>query len=172
MKSLKESIFKESIFKESIFKDVEDIVNDDTTIIEQFLKDNYEINGAYTVKDGVVDVNGGVEVKNKNIESLTRGIFRFRNVTGKFSCAQCHNLTSLKGAPEEVGGVFDCELCRNLISLEGGPKKVGGGFYCKKCEKLTSLKGAPEKIKGGFSCLDCKNLKITDSDRKKYKIKY
>ena len=31
--------------KESIFDDVEDIANNDTILIEQFLNDNYEIEG-------------------------------------------------------------------------------------------------------------------------------
>ena len=42
--------------KESIFDDVEDIVNDDTVLIEQFLKDNYEIDGTYII-DGSYDIN-------------------------------------------------------------------------------------------------------------------
>ena len=42
--------------KESIFDDVEDIVNDDTVLIEQFLKDNYDIRGTYIIKNGVVDL--------------------------------------------------------------------------------------------------------------------
>ena len=93
-------------------------------------------------------------------------------VGGVFYCDSCDNLTSLKGAPEKVSGGFHCNYCSNLKSLEGAPKKVGGGFYCKSCGNLKSLKGAPEKVRDYFDCRDCDNLKITDSDRKKYKIKY
>ena len=50
--------------KESIFDDVEDIVNHDTILIDQFLKDNYIIEGSYTIKDNVVDVKGYITVKN------------------------------------------------------------------------------------------------------------
>ena len=53
--------------KESIFDDVEDIANNDTILIEQFLNDNYEIEGSYTIKDGVVDVNGNIIVKNNKL---------------------------------------------------------------------------------------------------------
>ena len=134
--------------KESIFDDVEDIANDDTVLIEQFLKDNYNIRGTYNIDGNVVDVDGHATVKNKYIKSLTNGVFRFRNVTGKFSCAHC----------------------KKLASLEGAPKEVSGRFYCNGCESLTSLKGAPKEVGGWFDCSNCSNLKISDQDRKKYKI--
>ena len=92
-------------------------------------------------------------------------------VGGEFECSGCNNLKTLEGAPKKIGGYFCCSYCKNITSLKGAPEKVGGGFYCKKCEKLTSLKGAPEKVGGSFDCRDCDNLKITDSDRKKYKIR-
>ena len=54
--------------KESIFSDIDDIVSNDTVIIEQFLKDNYEIRVTYNInKDRTVDVKGHVKVKNKKI---------------------------------------------------------------------------------------------------------
>ena len=143
--------------KESIFDNIDDIVSNDPLIhktIEQFLRDNYEIDGTYEIRgtyniDGnVVDVDGHAAVKNKYIKSLTNGVFRFRNVTGKFSCA----------------------YCKKLASLEGAPKEVSGRFYCNGCESLTSLKGAPEKVGGEFDCSNCSILKISDQDRKKYKI--
>ena len=64
----------------------------------------------------------------------------------------CHNnqLTTLKGAPQKVGGGFDCHS-NQLTSLEGAPQKVGGSFYCTD-NQLTSLEGAPEKVSGGFYC--------------------
>ena len=40
------------------------------------------------------------------------------------------------------------------------------------CDKLNSLEGAPKKVGGNFCCRGCEKLKITDSDRKKYKIEY
>jgi transcription elongation factor Elf1 len=58
-------------------------------------------------------------------------------------------LTSLKGAPKEVGR-FDCSYCVSLTSLEGAPEKVKGNFNCKSCgtrfagediKKLSDIKG-------------------------------
>ena len=135
--------------KESIFDSVEDIVNNDTVLIEQFLKDNYEIDGTYeirgsytikTIKDNVVDVRGQVKVKNKNIESLTNGAFRFGVVSWDFWCTYCSKLTSLEGAPKEVEGDFYCTGCDKLTSLKGSPKRVGERFDCSYCKNLTSLK--------------------------------
>ena len=82
--------------KESIFDDVEDIVNNDTTLIDAVLKKDYDIRGTYVInKDGVVDVNGNVDVKNLKIKTLTDGLFRFGKVSGSFDCSDCCNLTTL-----------------------------------------------------------------------------
>ena len=136
--------------KESIFGDIEDITDNDTVLIEQFLKDNYQIDGTYKIDGNVVDVEGDVKVKNKGIRSLTNGLFRF-------------------GA---VSQVFCCDECLNLTSLEGAPKEVGGDFNCSYCSKLTSRKGAPKKVVGRFWCSNCPNLIITQQDKKKYVLKH
>ena len=97
-------------------------------------------------------------------------LINFGKITGNFDCSGL-NLTSLKGAPKEVGGWFGCHnnritslkgapqtvgkyfTCQNnqLTSLEGAPKTVGGIFSCSY-NKLTSLRGAPIKVGEGFSC--------------------
>ena len=41
----------------------------------------------------------------------------------------------------------------NLTSLKGAPQEVGGSFYCYN-NQLTSLEGAPQKVNGDFSCYD------------------
>ena len=71
-------------------------------------------------------------------------------VYGSFDCHWCHNLTSLEGAPKEVGGDFYCSECSKLESLEGAPQEVGGDFNCRGCKNLTSLEDAPKKIGGSF----------------------
>ena len=76
-------------------------------------------------------------------------IINFGKVTGDFNCSY-NQLTSLKGAPQEVGGNFICYSNR-LTSLKGAPQIVGGGFYCSN-PQLTSLEGAPQKVGGGFYC--------------------
>ena len=65
---------------------------------------------------------------------------------------------------------FYCNKCNNITSLEGAPKEVGGSFECDGCINLKNLKGAPEIVNGLFRCVNCPDLKITNSDRKKYKI--
>ena len=100
-------------------------------------------------------------------------------IYGSFCCHLCKNLTSLEGAPKEVGGGFycsdtaiislegapqkvggnfDCSWCYNLTSLERAPKEVGGSFDCSGCYDLTSLEGAPEKVGGSFDCSLCDKL--------------
>ena len=167
MKSLS-TCFESILDDDDIFLDPEN----DKKVIEGWIKNNYKISEKkLTISDDfVVDCVGLVEVKNVNIESLTNGMFRWGKVGGSFYCSHCNNLMSLEGAPEKVGGAFNCVYCKNLTSLEGAPKEVGRDFNCGGCEKLTSLEGAPEKVGGGLYCFGCKNIRITHSDRKKYKI--
>ena len=102
MKSLMKSLMKplKTHVKESIFDNVEDITNSDAALIEQFLKDNYEIDGtyiidgSYDINNNVVDVKGHVKVKNKKIESLTNGLFQFGKVGGSFICSCCFSIVA------------------------------------------------------------------------------
>ena len=79
----------------------------------------------------------------------------FGKITGEFNCSEL-GLTSLKGAPTEVGGWFDCSY-NQLTSLEGAPQEVGGRFDCSR-NQLISLKGAPTEVGGSF---DCHNNQLT-----------
>lgn len=79
----------------------------------------------------------------------------FGRVTGDFDCSYLE-LTSLKGAPTEVGGSFNCSW-NNLTSLEGAPQKVDGDFECSY-NQLISLKGAPRIVRGNFWCSYNPNL--------------
>ena len=134
MKNLYESLLDD-------FEKLEDSM-DPIKEIKQFLNDNYD--GIQKVKiskkpnkDGYYEVNCGnrkkgfIEVKNKEIESLTNGMFVFTNVWN-FMCMGCNNLTSFKGISKEVGGNFNCLRCNKLTSLEGAPEKVGI-FCCFDC---------------------------------------
>ena len=151
--------------KESLLDD-EDVLLKDTSddaikeMINNFLKDNYKgvckiskkpINGKY-----IVDCNGDLIVKNKNITSLTNVYFEFGFVGRDFYCPFCTSLTSLKGAPEKVDGNFSCFDCKSLTSLESAPKEVGENFDCSGCSSLTSLKGAPKEVGEAFYCVGCK----------------
>ena len=97
--------------------------------------------------DGSYDVNGNVDLTEKNLTKLP---FKFNKVSGWFYCSY-NKLTTLEGAPKEVGGGFYCDN-NKLPTLEGAPTKViRGGFYCGN-NKLTTLKGAPTEVGGTFHC--------------------
>ena len=130
---------------DNVFYDLER----DKKIVEEWIKNNYNIYGDLTISDDlVVDCTGSVIVKNRNIESLATDMFRWGNIRGDFTCS-----------------------FTQITSLEGAPEKVGGSFYCQECINLKSLEGAPEVVGGRFVYSNCPNLKITDSDRKKHRIK-
>ncbi len=117
-------------------------------ICQKYNIKNYKINS-----DGSVDVDGSVDLFQKN---LTRLPLNFGKVSGGFSCSD-NKLTTLEGSPKFVGSNFDCY--ENLItSLKGGPMEVGGFFDCMG-NLLTDLKGAPKKIGTDFDC--CHNKILT-----------
>ena len=58
----------------------------------------------YTVVDGLVNVDGDVDLRNKY---LTKIPIKFGRVSGGFYC-NSNKLVSLEGAPQSVGSDFDC----------------------------------------------------------------
>ena len=147
MKTLKNCIIESLLDDEDeVFDDAKECV---ISIIKDFLKTNYMIDGSYTIKEKgnefIVNVKGNVVVKNENITTLTNEFFEFGEVSKNFNCYYCRSLTSLKGAP----------------------KKVGEGFYCYGCNSLKSLEGAPDEVGEDFDCRDC-GIKYTEGDVKKY----
>ena len=170
MKSLKEYIYEVSL-TEGLLDRVKNKEVSHEILIEEFLKENYDIRGSYTIKetkDGfVVDVKGEVKVKNRDITSLTNGLFEFGEVSRDFDCASCKSLKTLKGAPKIVWWNFNCSGCRLLKTLEGAPEKVGWSFDCSKCDLLTSLEGAPQEAEENFDCSNCKSLKTLEGAPKK-----
>ena len=108
----------------------------------------YDIENWSINKDGLVDVDGNVDL---SFGSLPRLPLRFGKVTGAFSCSD-NRLTTLEGAPQEVGGDFYCSN-NKLTTLKGAPKEVGGDFYCFY-NNLTTLRGAPTEVGGEFSCFN------------------
>ena len=105
--------------------------------VKKFIEDNYDFRGDLTfeLKDDIYVVTSDanhewMEVKNKDIETLTNGLFVWGdNKKMTFRCEGCKNLVSLDGAPQECD-LFSCNGCPNLTSLEGAPQKCDG-FYCK-----------------------------------------
>jgi hypothetical protein len=106
----------------------------------------YDIGNWSINSEGLVDVDGDVNLYNKNLTNLP---FNFGHVTGNFDCASNY-LTNLKGCPESVGGYFDC-ASNYLTNLKGCPKSVDGYFNCHANE-ITSLEGCPQKVGRGFYC--------------------
>jgi hypothetical protein len=72
-----------------------------------------------------------------------------KEVGGDFSCSY-NQLTTLDGAPKEIGGDFNCSY-NQRTTLDGAPKEIGGDFHCYN-NQLTSLDGAPKEIGGNFNC--------------------
>ena len=187
MKPLKDTL------NESLLDDEDELFDRNyKTLIELWIKENYKIHGTLKIyKDTlgfVVDSNDDVEVTNKDIKSLTNGMFQWGEIIGRFNCDKCKKLTSLKGAPNECDN-FYCFECTELRTLEGAPNECVW-FKCSGCIKLTSLKGVPSKcdsfncskctelrslegvpVGATIKCSDCTNLIITDNELKKYKIK-
>ena len=67
------------------------------SICKKFRIKNYTIND-----DGSVDVDGNLDLFEKNISKLP---LKFGRVTGHFDCS-FSKLTTLEGSPKEVGGNF------------------------------------------------------------------
>lgn len=126
------------------------------SICEKFKIDHYTVN-----EDGSVDVDGDVEITNKGLKKIP---LKFGRVTGHFWCGK-NELTTLEGAPSEVGGHFNCPF-NNLITLEGAPNKVGGNFNCAG-NQLTTLEGAPSEV-GHFNCYGNQIETLNGSPNKVY----
>ena len=132
------------------------------SLIKDFIRENYDVGKIPQIKKKadkyIVSTNGYVLVKNKNITTLTNGLFEWGEVNS-FYCSNCTLLKDLTGAPKKVGTNFNCNECTSLESLEGAPKEVGANFDCGNCTSLKSLEGAPEEVGVGFSCDGCTSLK-------------
>ena len=117
MKTLKEYIIEGIL-------DIEDNIENLSieSLIEDFIKENYEIKGNLQIKKKgnkyIVSTKGSVEVENKNITSLTNGLFEWGAVEEYFSCYGCTSLKDLTGAPEKVGKDFYYKRCRKKFTEE------------------------------------------------------
>ena len=157
----------------------------------EFLNKIAKVRWTINEKTGLVEIEGSFNCFCKNLSDF-KGV-KFGVVTGDFYC-HGNSLTSLYGAPQEVGGNFYClnnsltslvgapqEVrsfrcdCNKLTSLVGAPQKVGGSFDCSY-NKLTSLEGAPQEVGGYFDCSDNpiseKTLKLVWETMQEKKIDY
>jgi hypothetical protein len=113
--------------------------------IERLCKE-YEIKNWTINSDGLVDVDGDVDLNNKRLSKIP---INFGRVGGYFNCTY-NRLTTLEGAPREVEGGFYCGY-NGLTTLKGSPREVGGNFYCHN-NGLTTLEGVPHRVLGDFYC--------------------
>ena len=104
---------------------------------------NYTIND-----DGVVDVDGGVDL---NGYGLTELPLKFGKVTGNFTCKE-NQLTSLYGSPHTVGRNFNADS-NKLTNLKGCPKIIVRHFRFLS-NKIDSLKDGPEMVGEDYECDD------------------
>jgi len=141
-----------------LYESFEDI----DTVCRKYGIKNYTINS-----DGIVDVNGSVNLSGKDLTKLP---LIFGNITGNFDCSY-NNILTLEGCPQSVGRNFDCrgnqlttlECCPQLVggyfhcgnnsltTLEGSPQSVGSDFH-SSANQLITLKGCPKLIGGNFNC--------------------
>jgi hypothetical protein len=96
---------------------------------------NWSINS-----EGLVDVNGNVDLSRKRLTKLP---LNFGHVGGNFYCSS-NQLTNLAGCPHTVSGNFSCAY-NIIISLEGPLHTVSGNFLCSS-NIITSLEGAPHTV--------------------------
>jgi hypothetical protein len=94
---------------------------------------------------GLVDVDGDFDCSEQDLTDFKD--VRFGVVSEDFICRN-NQLTSLEGAPQDVGGDFYCHD-NQLTSLVGAPQSVGQDFNCSN-NQLTSLEGAPQDVGGYF----------------------
>jgi hypothetical protein len=114
---------------------------------EAFLNRYTKGRWTYDPVTGLVNLSGNFDCSGGGLNTLND--IKFGKVNGSFNCGS-NDLTSLEGAPQEVGGDFRCYE-NNLTSLEGAPQEVGGWFNCHD-NNLTSLEGAPQEVGGWFDC--------------------
>ena len=98
---------------------------------------------------------------------VTKIPVQFGYVEKYFTCADCKQLTSLKGSPREVRGYYECMGCVSLKTLEGSPRKVGEDFDCFRCTSIKNMKGAPEHIGTSLLCYDCEVLERMEGSPEK-----
>ena len=115
---------------ESLLGDIDTTLADNCTdtiknLIKDFLRKNYgnfkfcKISSKPN-KDGKYIVNSeyAVSVRNPDCTSLTNMYFIFGTVKGNFICSYCPRLTSLEGAPKNVGRDFYCNDCAVKFTKE------------------------------------------------------
>lgn len=108
---------------------------------------HYQIKNFFIHDNLVVDVQGDVNLKDKNLSFLP---IQFGVIHGTFDISDNH-LTTLKGSPNEVKDDFACDS-NKLRTLKYAPKKVGKLFYFvdNPIAQIKSLTIECEEMQGGY----------------------
>lgn len=133
--------------------DIDNIIKDDSYIIKEWITNNCNIYGDYSIINNEVYVDGNVSIA-RNVEKIP---IKFKEAA-HFSCQDCAKLESLKGGPEYIREDFICKYCENLISINLYPKYMGG-FICELCAKLKNLNGLPDILHGDLIISYCEAIK-------------
>ena len=83
---------------QSLLDDEEDILDNIDAPIHQWISENCNINGTYTIDDGKINVKGNV-ILGKKVKEI---VYPFGSVSGWF-WAEFGSLISVKNLPEYVG---------------------------------------------------------------------
>ena len=140
--------------------------DDEANRIQEFINKQREPESIYITDDNVINSKSNIIIRDTDLIN-GKLPFKFGRVDGYFDCSDCSSLTSLEGAPQEVGGDFYCSECTSLTSLEGSPQEVGGTFICSDCSSLISLKGSPQEVCRNFYCRNCPSLTSHEGAPKK-----
>jgi hypothetical protein len=99
------------------------------TLVDEWLRSLGLDPSKATLRGNMVDYVGDLDLDERGLTTLVSPDgFSFGNVKGSFKCNN-NILTSLEGAPENVGWSFDCTN-NQLTSLYGAPESVGWSFDC------------------------------------------
>ena len=91
---------------------------------EEFINNQSDPESIYITDGNVINSKKSIFIRDKDLVD-GKLPFKFGRVDENFYCSDCPSLTSLEGAPQEVGGDFYCRNCPSLKSLKGSPQKVG-----------------------------------------------
>lgn len=104
------------------------------------------VDGSFTISGGYIrDISNGPSY-----------------VGGNFMCINTE-ITSFKGAPEEVGENCSFAMNDKVTSIEGLPAKIGGNLNLEKCSGITSLKGIHKIVKEVDGEINLSDTKANDN---------
>ena len=130
--------------------------NVNTEVTEDAVKELFDIDGDFEIKDNIVNVNGSVYVKPG--KKFTKIPFKFGSVTDTFDVMDT-GLTSCENFPLTVDGI-NISLNQKLTSFAGLEKVTCNRFEASDLVSLASFANAPEAK--DYTLSRCKSVTSTD----------